>query len=90
MLSSLFIMERRHRRLPPLTKIEEDAVRLVKEGGTACSGHLFDQGLIPNEQRKPVHEALRRVAKRAGVYEPNAWIGRMGTIIFNEAWLNKR
>lgn len=78
------------RELPPLTRREEAAVRLVKEGGTACSTHLVDLGLITKEDDKSTHEALRRIAKRKGIYDPEHWLGELGQIIFNEEWLNKK
>lgn len=77
----------RYRQLPPLTMRELHAVQLVKKGGTACSSHLADLGLLPREEIKNNHEALRRVAKRRGIYEKNSWIGKLGQMIFNDPTL---
>lgn len=74
----------RHRRLPPLTKIENDAVKAVKRGNTACSTHLVDLGIIPKEADRRTHDALRRVAKRMELYTPGAWIGKIGLVIFQD------
>lgn len=67
-----------------LSPLEEEAIRKVKEGKSACSSHLADMGLIPPNEARRIHEALRRVAKKEGVYfNPDGsfnpgWLSRLG------------
>lgn len=77
-------MEKGERRLPPLTNLEKKAVEAARQGKSACSTHLADLGIIDPDQIGQVHDALKRVAKRVGVYEPDRWIGRVGKLIYGQ------
>jgi RHS repeat-associated protein len=67
-----------------LSPLEQRAVELAREGKSTCSSHLADMGLIKPNETKQIHEALRRVAIKAGIYETNRWIGRLGNLIYGD------
>ncbi len=64
-----------------LSPLEQQAVNAARQGLSTCSTHLADLGIIDRSQIKSFHEALRRVAKKAGVYG-EGWIGRLGLLIY--------
>jgi hypothetical protein len=73
-----------YRKLPAMTEKEKQAVRLAQLARTACSNHLADLGLIQPKQIKANHEAIRRVARRAGIDTSRPWIGQIGKIILTD------
>lgn len=62
---------------------QKKAIEHIKRSRSGCSAHHVDLGLIPQEDLKRQHEAVRRLAHQFGIDTSKPWIGKTTQQILN-------